>query len=84
MPGSTAPRPAAPRTVSLRALPIGVEDQTAGQAWTATAHLGEQHRLTAYDATYLELALRLGLPLATNDKALVAAAKFVGVTLLAA
>jgi predicted nucleic acid-binding protein len=67
----------------LRALPISVEDQTASQAWTTTAHLAEQHRLTAYDATYLELAMRLGLPLATTDKALAAAAKAVGVTLLA-
>ena len=68
----------------LHALPISVDDQTATQAWTVTAHLAEQHRLTAYDATYLELALRLGLPLATNDKALIAAAKAVGVILLAA
>ncbi len=68
----------------LHALPISVDDQTATQAWTVTAHLAEQHRLTAYDATYLELALRLGLPLATNDKALIVAAKAVGVILLAA
>ena len=40
------------------------------------------HRLTAYDATYLELALRCGLPLATRDKALRQAAAAVGVTLL--
>jgi predicted nucleic acid-binding protein len=31
--------------------------------------------LTVYDAAYLELALRLRAPLATNDKALTAAAK---------
>ena len=68
----------------MRALPISVDEQTASQAWTATAHFAEQHQLTAYDATYLELAVRLGLPLATNDKALIAAAKAVGVTLLAA
>ena len=67
----------------LRALPISVEDQTASQAWTTTAHLAEQHRLSAYDAIYLELAMRLGLPLATTDKALAAAAKAVGVALLA-
>jgi predicted nucleic acid-binding protein len=71
-------------TSFLHALPISVEDQTTNQAWTVTAHLAEQHRLTAYDATYLELALRFGLPLATNDKALIVAAKEVGVTLLAA
>ena len=68
----------------LHALPIDVEDQTASQAWTATAHLAEHHRLSAYDATYLELAIRLGLPLATSDKALISAATAVGVALLSA
>lgn len=68
----------------LRALPISIEDQTASQAWTTTAHLAEQHRLTAYDATYLELAMRLALPLATTDKALMAAADAAGVPLIAA
>ena len=46
----------------LRALPIGIDDETAAQVWSATVSLAERHRLTAYDATYLELALRLGLP----------------------
>jgi predicted nucleic acid-binding protein len=32
--------------------------------------LAERHRLTTYDAAYLELALRLALPLATLDEAL--------------
>ena len=49
-----------------------------------TAQLAEQHRLSAYDAAYLELALRLGLPLATADRALIAAAQAVGVPLLPA
>ncbi len=66
----------------LRALPIDIDDQTASQVWTATAQLAEQHRLSAYDATYLELALRLGLPLATTDRALIAAAGAAGVPLL--
>jgi predicted nucleic acid-binding protein len=35
--------------------------------------LAARHQLTAYDAAYLELALRRGLPLATLDRALVAA-----------
>ena len=39
-------------------------------------------QLTAYDAVYLELALREGLPLATLDKVLRAAAKKAGVELL--
>ncbi len=38
--------------------------------------------LTAYDTAYLELASRLGLPLATLDDALKKAAKSVGIALL--
>lgn len=66
----------------LADLPIVLDDQTAGQLWTATARLAEQHQLSAYDATYLELAVRLNLPLATNDRALITAARVEGVALL--
>lgn len=45
--------------------------------------LARQHRLTVYDAAYLELAQREGVPLATLDTALRQAAKVVGVPLLA-
>ena len=41
--------------------------------------LASRHRLTAYDAAYLELALRRGLPLATQDAALAAAMVKAGV-----
>lgn len=44
---------------------------------------GKSHRLTGYDAAYVELALELGLPLATADKAMIAAAQRAGVPLLA-
>ncbi|KAF0127254.1 MAG: twitching motility protein PilT [Elusimicrobia bacterium] len=43
--------------------------------------LAEKYRLTAYDAAYLELALREGLPLATLDKDLKRAARAAGVRL---
>ncbi len=66
----------------LHDLPIRVDDETAFQAWSATATLAQAQRLTAYDATYLELAMRLGLPLATNDKALATAARAVGAVLI--
>ncbi len=46
--------------------------------------LARVHRLTAYDATYLELTMRLALPLATLDRALAAAARREGVQLLLA
>ena len=45
--------------------------------------LMRQHRLTAYDATYLELAMRLRLPLATKDRDLLVAAPLVGVPVFA-
>ena len=67
----------------LEELPITIDDETAGRMWTATAELAEAHNLTAYDATYLELALRLGVPLATGDTALIAAAEKEGVSVFA-
>ncbi len=44
--------------------------------------LARAHGLSAYDAAYLELAMREGLPLATEDAALRAAARRVGVPLV--
>jgi predicted nucleic acid-binding protein len=44
--------------------------------------LARRHRLTIYDALYLELALRRGAALATRDEALAAAARAEGVALL--
>jgi predicted nucleic acid-binding protein len=66
----------------LRRLPITIDMQTAESAWSVTAELAARFRLTIYDATYLELAQRLGLPLATLDKELKDAAAQLGVTSL--
>jgi len=44
--------------------------------------LAVAHRLTSYDATYLELALRRALPLATLDAELMAGCAAAGVTVL--
>jgi predicted nucleic acid-binding protein len=44
--------------------------------------LAVQFRLTVYDASYLELAQRLRLPLATRDEELYAAGRALGVSLL--
>ena len=46
--------------------------------------LCRKHRLTTYDAAYLELGSRLHLPLATFDKKLADAARSVGVDVVAA
>ena len=66
----------------LEDLPILVDDETGDRAWTDTLALADKHSLTVYDATYLELALRLSLPLATLDDDLRAAAQREAVTLL--
>jgi predicted nucleic acid-binding protein len=63
-------------------LPIVTDPNTNEYAWTTTLHLAEVHQLTLYDASYLELTLRLGLPLATRDTALAVAAKTAGANLL--
>jgi predicted nucleic acid-binding protein len=44
--------------------------------------IARAHRLTVYDALYLELAGRRGLPLATLDRELAAAARSVGIEIL--
>jgi predicted nucleic acid-binding protein len=66
----------------LELLPINLDAETDRHAWGATARLAERHALTLYDASYLELALRRGLPLATLDRELRIAAKAETVTLL--
>jgi predicted nucleic acid-binding protein len=58
----------------LATLPISVDPETDGQAWGPTLHFAERYRLSLYDASYLELARRRGLALATLDKELRTAA----------
>ena len=60
-------------------LPIAVDDETNDRAWGEVLSLARAHRLSAYDAAYLELAVRRGLPLATLDDKLRAAASTLGV-----
>jgi predicted nucleic acid-binding protein len=63
----------------LAALPIDVELVTAERAAREVLDLARGERLTVYDAAYLELAMREGLPLATLDTQLKVAAAHVGV-----
>jgi predicted nucleic acid-binding protein len=65
----------------LGTLPIDIDGETAAHAWGDTIALARGHKLSAYDAAYLELAIRRRLPLATLDGPLKAAAKAVGVLL---
>jgi len=66
----------------LRALPITLDDEMASHAWTTTAHLAERFKLSSYDAAYLELAQRHGLPLASLDRGLRVAASALGLAVL--
>jgi len=61
--------------------PIEVDGETHLRAWAETRKLAQLHRLTLYDAAYLELAARRDLPLATLDLDLARAAKRGGVAL---
>lgn len=68
----------------LHALPITLDDETADKSWGDTLRLAEAFRLSVYDATYLELAQRRRLPLASMDRALRTAATALGVEVLLA
>lgn len=61
-------------------LPIAVDPAHVDHAFLQTLPLARQMQLDEYDAAYLELALRLSLPLATLDVKLQQAAKNVGIS----
>jgi predicted nucleic acid-binding protein len=59
-----------------------IDTTTKNLVRTGIFPLGEQYSLTAYDAGYLELAIREGLPLATLDDDLRKAAGVAGAFLI--
>lgn len=65
----------------LGTLPIVIDDQTATKSLGDTLRLARTHQLTAYDAAYLELAMRTGCPLASLDGSLNGTAVGLGVAL---
>ncbi len=66
----------------LRTMPITVDsDGLRLESAARILALARAHRVSAYDAQYLELALRLGQPLATFDRRLAVAARAAGVAL---
>lgn len=66
----------------IERLDLEVDMEGAGDALLRILPLARAHRLTVYDAIYLELAERRGLPLATYDEPLAKAAASVGLTVL--
>jgi predicted nucleic acid-binding protein len=67
----------------LGLLPIVVDRAGDDAIWSATLGLADRFGLTMYDAAYLEVAHRKGLPLATGDRALRRAAQAVNVGVVA-
>ncbi len=66
----------------LHSLAIMIDPIIAGSVWGAVMALARRYQLSSYDAAYLELALRLGLPLASLDQRLRGAATAAGVPLV--
>lgn len=65
----------------LQDMAIFTDIETAEHALNDTLQLARRFNLSSYDASYLELALREGLPMATLDKDLRAAVATTGATL---
>jgi predicted nucleic acid-binding protein len=71
-----------PRVLAkIRNQPIQVDSETPVRGWREIPALADAYGLTTYDAAYLELALRLEVPLATLDQDLARAAREAGVAL---
>lgn len=66
----------------LSAQPITVDMETQEKALGDTLSLARDYGLSSYDASYLELAMRHGIPLATSDQSLRKAAEKCGIRLL--
>jgi predicted nucleic acid-binding protein len=68
-------------TQLLESLPIHISDSHLNLLWNNAVVVAREHGLSVYDGTYLDLAMREGIPLATRDKALRKAAKKLGITI---
>lgn len=66
----------------LNKLSVSMDEEGPRLAWIRVADLALEHGLTVYDASYLELAVRKQLPLASRDGALNRAALSCGVQTL--
>src|ERR1700691_1989957 len=80
--GRIGPQTVARFARDLGALPIRIESPHAPAGWDAVIRVATERKLTIYDAAYLELAERTGLPLASLDSDLRKAALAAGVALL--
>ena len=80
--GRITPARASEFIALIDGLPIVIDERTPNFALSSVLELSRRQQLSAYDASYLELAMRRGIPLATKDDDLARAANHMGVTLL--
>lgn len=66
----------------LEGIAVVVDQRSLSETMSVTLPLARSHRLTAYDAAYLELALREQCPIASLDRQLREACAVAGVTML--
>lgn len=66
----------------LRSFSITIDQHSIDPIFTQVRSLAVQYALSGYDASYLELAIRWGLPLATLDRELQKAAQSAGIPLV--
>ena len=67
----------------MQSLPIAIDQEPPERVWAEILQLARAHSLTTYDASCLDLAMRSALPLATQDQALLKAARKCGVEIFA-
>jgi predicted nucleic acid-binding protein len=80
--GRITPRQSDAFITNLSKLGVERDDEAPDRAFSHVLPLCRAHRLTSYDAIYLELAMRRSLPLATLDEDLRKTAKKLGIGLL--
>jgi len=80
--GALAAIRAAEFITELKSLNITADDAGVARVFTDVHRLALSYQLTSYDAAYLELAIRLNLPLATLDEELARAGRAAGVPVL--
>ena len=67
----------------VRELPVAIDEETPQRTLDEVLALARSEGLTTYDAAYLKLAMRLGVPLANQDEELSRAAEKLGTSVLA-
>lgn len=68
--------------VFIGSLPIVVDEEAPRRALGPILSIGRERIISSYDAAYVELAMRLGRPLATRDEGMKKAARALGVPLV--